>query len=331
MKRLVVGGVVLSLLILTAAALRADVKTQEKSLVRFEGGLGRMMSMFGGKAATEGIVSTVALKGNRKLTLSEYGGQLIDLAEEKIYDINVRDKSYTVMTFEEYRRKLEEAQKQARQDMKEVEKEQKPEAGEKKEVEVDFDLKETGQRKSIAGYETREVIMTITVREKGKTLEDGGGMVMTSDMWMADPIPALAEIQQFDRRYFEKLAGPLAAGMDAQQMAMASALYPMMKDAVARMQKEGARLKGTALASTTKFEGVKSKAEMSQAASGGEEAGGGVGGLLARRIMKLKKKPEEQSARAAIFATDHEVQSIATSVADSDVAIPAGYRDKTKR
>lgn len=330
MKRLVVGGVVLSLLVLTAAALRADVKTQEKSLVRFEGGLGRMMSMFGGKAAKEGIVSTVALKGNRKLTLSDYGGQLIDLAEEKIYDINVRDKSYTVMTFEQYRRKLEEAQKQARQDMKEAEKAQKPEPGETKEVEVDFDLKETGQRKSITGYETREVIMTITVREKGKTLEDGGGMVMTSDMWMADPIPALAEIQQFDRTYFEKLAGPLAAGMDAQQMAMASALYPMMKDAMARMQKEGARLKGTALASTTKFEGVKSKAEMSQASSGGQEAGGGgIGGMLARRMMK--KKPEDQSARATIFTTDHEVQSIATSVPDTDVAIPAGYRDKTKR
>jgi len=330
MKRLVVGGVVLSLLVLTAAALRADVKTQEKSLVRFEGGLGRMMSMFGGKAAKEGIVSTVALKGNRKLTLSDYGGQLIDLAEEKIYDINVRDKSYTAMTFEQYRRKLEEAQKQAKQDMKEAEKAQKPEAGETKEVEVDFDLKETGQRKSIAGYETREVIMTITVREKGKTLEDGGGMVMTSDMWMADPIPALAEIQQFDRTYFEKLAGPLAAGMDAQQMAMASALYPMMKDAMARMQKEGARLKGTALASTTKFEGVKSKAEMSQASSGGQEAGGGgIGGMLARKLMK--KKPEDQSARATIFTTDHEVQSIATSVPDTDVAIPAGYRDKTKR
>jgi len=235
------------------------------------------------------------------------------------------------MTFEEYRRKLEEAQKKAQENMKQAEKEQKPEAGEKKEVEIDFDVKETGQTKPIAGHDTREQIATITVREKGKTLEDGGGLVMTADMWMADPIPAMAEIQQFDRKYFEKLNGPLAAGMDAQQAAMAMAFYPMMKDAMARMQKEGPKLKGTPLASTTKFEGVKSKEQMAQASSGQAESGGGggIGGMLGRKLMK--PKPENQSARSTVFTTDHEVQSIATSVADSDVAIPAGYKDKTKK
>ena len=30
--------------------------------------------------------------------------------------------------------------------------------------------------------------MTITVRQKGKKLEDGGGMVITTDMWMAPTI-----------------------------------------------------------------------------------------------------------------------------------------------
>jgi len=325
MKRFMVCGVALSL-VLAAGSLRADVKTQEKALVKFEGGLGRVMGLFGGKAAKEGVVSTIALKGDRKMTLSEYNGQIIDLTEEKIYDINVRDKSYTVMTFAEYRKKLEEAQAKAKEDMKEAEKEQ-PEAGEKKEVEIDFDVKETGQTKAIAGQNTREVIMTITVREKGKTLEDGGGMVMTSDMWMADPIPAMAEIQAFDRKYFEKLRGPMAAGMDAQQMAMAAALYPMMKDAFAKAQKEGGQIKGTALATTTKFEGVKSKEQMEQASSQKQESGGGIGGMLARKMTK--QKPAE--ARSTMFTATHEVLSIAPSAADTDVAVPAGYKDKTKK
>ena len=38
-------------------------------------------------------------------------------------------------------------------------------------------MKETGQKKQIAGYDTHESVMTITVREKGKTLEEGGGLV----------------------------------------------------------------------------------------------------------------------------------------------------------
>jgi hypothetical protein len=293
--------------------------------VKFEGGLGRMMSLFGGKAAKEGVVSTVALKGDRKLMISDYGGQIVDLAQEKIYDLNVRDKSYTVMTFAEYRQKLEEAQAKAKKDMQEAEQQPKAEPGEKKEVEVDFDVKDTGQRKTIAGYDTHETIMTITVREKGKTLEDAGGLVMTSDMWLAEKIPAMAEILQFDRRYFEKLHGPLAAGMDAQQAAMAMALYPMIKDAMDRMQKESAGLQGTPLASTVTFEGVKSKEQMAQASSQGSSGGGGIGGMLARRMMK--RKPEDQSARATIFTTDHQMLSIATSATDSDVAIPAGYKE----
>jgi hypothetical protein len=329
MKRVIVGGVMLSFVVFAVGALRADVKTQEKSLVKFEGGLGRMMNMFGGKAAKDGLVSAIAVKGVRKATLNDTNGQIVDLAEEKIYDINVRDKSYTVMTFAEYRKRLEEAQAKAKQDMKEAEKEQ-PEPGEKKEVEVDFDLKETGQTKAIAGYATKEVIMTITVREKGKTLEEAGGMVMTSDMWMADPIPAMAEIQAFDRKYFEKLHGPLAAGMDAQQMAMVSALYPMMKDAAEKMQKEGVRLKGTPLSTTTKVEGVKSKAQMEQAASQSQgSGGGGLGGMMARKMMK--KAPENPSGRSTIFTTAHDVLSIAASAEDGDVAVPAGYKDKTKK
>ena len=330
MKRFMVCGVALSLM-LAAGSLRADVKTQEKALVKFEGGLGRVMGLFGGKAAKEGVVSTIALKGDRKMTLSEYNGQIIDLTEEKIYDINVRDKSYTVMTFAEYRKKLEEAQAKAKEDLKEAEKEQ-PEPGQKKEVEVevDFDVKETGQTKAIAGLNTREFIMTITVREKGKTLEEAGGMVMTSDMWMADTIPAMAEVQAFDRKYFEKLHGPLAAGMDAQQMAMASAMYPMMKDAFEKSAKEVGKIKGTPLTTTTKFEGVKSKAQMEQASSQQQESGGGgLGGMLARKMTK--KKPEDQSGRSTIFTATHEVLSIATSAADNDVAVPAGYKDKTKK
>jgi hypothetical protein len=147
---------------------------------------------------------------------------------------------------------------------------------------------------------------------------------------MADTVPAMAEIQTFDRKYFEKLRGPLAAGMDAQQMAMMSAMYPMMKDAFDKAQKEGVKLKGTPLATTTKFEGVKSKAQMEQASSQQQESGGGgLGGMLARKMMK--KKPEDQSGRGTLFTATHEVLSIAPSAADSDVAIPAGYKDKTKK
>ena len=46
--------------------------------------------------------------------------------------------------------------------------------------------------------------MTITVREKGKTLEQGGGMVLKSDMWLAPTIAAMKEVADFDLKYAQK-------------------------------------------------------------------------------------------------------------------------------
>jgi hypothetical protein len=67
-------------LLVTAAAAGADVKSSSKAQMKFEGMLGRMMGMFGGKAAREGVVSTEAVKGDRKLTTSGDTAQIIDLA-----------------------------------------------------------------------------------------------------------------------------------------------------------------------------------------------------------------------------------------------------------
>ena len=62
-----------SLLVLPLAAgftisLTADVKTREKTQIKFEGMLGRVVGMFGGKGARDGIVTSAAVKGNRKAT-----------------------------------------------------------------------------------------------------------------------------------------------------------------------------------------------------------------------------------------------------------------------
>jgi len=82
-----------------------------------------MVNLFGGKAAREGGTSTVAVKGDRKAIRGDANGQFIDLNEEKIYDLDLKKKTYT----------------------------------------------------AINRFNTHQVIMTVTVREKGKTLEQGGG------------------------------------------------------------------------------------------------------------------------------------------------------------
>jgi hypothetical protein len=323
-------AVLLSLTALTANPARADVKTREKTHVSLGGMLGKMFNMFGGKAAKEGVVATTAVKGNRKITSNDTTGEIIDLSEEKIYKLDMKKKTYEVTTFEQLRQQMREAREKAeKQASQEQGKEQKqPEKGQpQKEYEIDFDVKETGQKKQLAGYDTREVIMTVTVREKGKTLEDGGGLVMNVDSWLGPQIPALKEVAEFDLKYWRQLQGADAMGMSPEQMAMVIAMYPAFKQAADRMQKESPKLQGTPLASTTTVEGVKSKEEAAQQSSeSSPKSIGGLGGMLARKMAK--KDENANPTRATIFTAEHEVQEVQTSVAASDLDIPAGFKQK---
>jgi hypothetical protein len=321
MKRLFLLFAFVLPLALVTAPLHADVKTRAKTSIKFEGMLGRMMGLFGGKAMREGFVSTEMVKGSRKATMNESWGQIIDLSEEKLYDLDVKKKTYKVTTFEEIRREMREAREKAEREASKEEGRQEEPGKPGKEIEVDFDVKETGEKKSLAGYDTRQVIMTITLREKGKALEEGGGFVMTADSWMGPKIDALQEVRDFDMRYWKQLQGPEAGAMTAAQMAALLAAFPMVQTAMDRLKKEGAKLEGTPLAQTTTFESVKSKEMMAQQSEG--SGGGGLGGMLARRLKKDDAKP-----RSTVFTTTFEVQEVGTSVGPDDVAVPAGFKEK---
>jgi hypothetical protein len=309
----------LPLVVLTAVPAVADIKTRDKTQVKFEGMLGRMAGMFGGKAAKEGVVTQVAVKGDRKAELNDAFGRIVDLKEEKVYELDVKKKTYEVVTFDELRRRMREAREKAE---KEAPKEDKAPEQDKpaREMEVDFDIKETGQTRSVAGHTAKEVVMTVTVREKGRTLEDGGGMVMTSSSWMAPAIPAMKELSEFEQRYWKAIA-PEVSGMSAEQMAAVMTMYPMVKPAMERLQSEGAKLQGTPLATTTVFEAVKSKEQAAQDSQQG--SGGGLGGMLARKMMKTDARP-----RATLFTLMHETLEVSPAVAAEDLQLPAGFKEK---
>ncbi|MEO6235560.1 MAG: hypothetical protein ABIQ52_01090 [Vicinamibacterales bacterium] len=329
MKRLArMAMVALPLMTLAAAPAYAEVKTRDKTQVKFEGMLGRMFNLFGGKGAKEGVEGRTAVKGNRKATLSDSGGTIVDLTEEKLYELDAKKKQYTVTTFEELRRRMREAQEKAKQQAEkdkgepaQKEDPQKP----TKEYEVDFDVKETGQKKQLAGYDAHNTIVTITVREKGQTLDEAGGIVMTNDLWLGPSIPQLKELYEFDIKYAKQLQGPGAAAMSAEQMAAMVAMFPLISKATERMQKDAGKLAGTPLETTTTFESVRSKDQLTQAQeSSSKSSGGGISGMLAKKIMKQ----EPPKARSTIVTSHHEVLEVATAVAATDLAIPADYKEK---
>jgi hypothetical protein len=320
------------LLALSARSLMADARADQKAKLQFAGTFGKVVNFFGGKAARDGVTTSVAVKGDRKISTSSSTGQIVDLAEEKIYDLDLKKKTYKVTTFEEMRRRLQEAQEKAKEDAaKSQAGEQEPAQKEGNEVEVDFDVKQTGETKTINGFSARQAIMTITVREKGKTIDQSGGLIMTSDMWLAPRMDAMAELQAFDVKYFQKLYGPVLAGASEQDMATALALYPMLKPAMARMSQEAAKLEGTPVLTTTTMDSVKSAEQMAAEkqqteAESSPSSQKGLGGLFGGLAKKAAKKDEAPKARATFMTITNEVLKVGTDVAATDVALPAGFK-----
>jgi hypothetical protein len=327
MKRVAVFAlIIVPALLLVAAPLLADVKTRDRTTVKFES---RVLNFFLGKAAKDGLQTSTAVKGNRKATLNDATGKIVDLSEEKVYDLDMKKKTYTVTTFDELRRRMREQADKAKEQAQKEEPAQAQEAQKpQKEYEIDFDVKDTGQKKQIAGYDTHETMVTITVREKGKKVEESGGLIMTNDMWLGPKIPQLKESADFEMRYWKQLEGPqlMDAQMSAEQTAQIMAMFPLIAKASERMAKDGDKLAGTPLDVMTTIESVKSPDQMTQAQQqqSSQPAGGGISGMLAKKMMK-KEDPKQ---RSTVMTTHHEVLEVATTVAASDLAIPADFKEK---
>jgi hypothetical protein len=342
----IAAAVALCACVIGTSSLIADVRTEEKSTVRFEGALGGVINFFSGKAAKEGLKTVVALRGDRKATFGESTGMIVDLAEEKVYNLDMKKKSYRVITFAEMRRQIEEARKKAEEEArkaqaaesKATEQKAEPSAQEQPNVEVDFDVKETGQRKTINGFDTREVVMTIAMREKGKTLEQSGGLVMTSDMWITSSVAAMKELMDFEIRFAQQLASPATFGASVEQMQTAIAAHPMLKEGLARMAEEGRKMEGTPILTTITADAVKSAEQMASAQQNKTEESksstptsvSGIIGGLGRRVTQ--KKSDEGSngapkARTTFMTINTERLSITTSASAADVAIPQGFKE----
>ena len=339
--------VVLLFFVVGALSASAAVQKEEKTQVQFTGLLGGMMKMFGGKAAKEGLTDTVSVKDNRKSTMRDDGGQIIDLDEEKIYDVDRKGKSYRVTTFEEIRRKFAEDQEKAKKELAKMKDAPPPQdAPPEDQMDFDFSIQESGQKKAISGYDCKEVVITIGVHEKGKKMEDSGGMQTTMNVWLTPKIDALKEIDDFDLRYFKQLALPFDPAL-AQQMAALMAANPYLMQSMGKVKEETAKLDGTAVLTVTSFQTVASKEAAAQQAQakkeeentadipvGGDKksiVGGIFGGIAKKAIMKKAEPQEDPNAppgRSTLMTSNTELLKVSTSVTDQDVPIPAGFKEK---
>jgi carbon monoxide dehydrogenase subunit G len=322
-----------SVLFIVAACLPAFGDFSYDQTSKITGGMMAGAMKFAGafsKQAREPMVNTVAVKGNRMVHGSQHHASVIDLDAETITEINFDKKQYSVMTFAQMKQMMEEMSQRMKSS---------PEA-QKADVQYKVSVKDTGEKKTIAGYDTHEMILTIEMEGTDQQTGNKGGMVMTSDMWIAPKASGYNEIAEFHKRMAKKLDWtPSSMGMMGAR--------PDMAKGMAELAKESAKLNGMPVLQVTKMgahaEGQPQSGQPAAPQQQEQQADKpSLGGLLGGKLggFGRKKKSQDDStaeggaapqgsgdASGSLMEMTTEMGGFSSAPVDSSkFEIPAGFK-----
>jgi len=209
--RLLAGFICLAGSVISASMVHADLTMKETTVIKG-------LPMVGDVTAH----STVMVSGDRQRseTTTEMSGRLarmmagggqesveiVRLDRELTWSLNPSEKTYTEMTFQQIRDLMQGMDAEMEDELDEFD----DEAGG---VDLKIDVRKTGEKRKIAGYDTEEVVVTVEGEAED---EDTGEMVRSRwimTMWMAKDAQGLSEIEEFNRAMTGKMGFP-ADGAD---------------------------------------------------------------------------------------------------------------------
>ncbi len=280
---------------------------------------------------TGGVVGFFAGKGPRIQT------RIVRLDKELTWEIDDKEKSYKEITFAQLRAQTQEA----REKMKGLEKPEGEEEKPETRINLKWDVKATGEKKTINGFPCEHVIVALTVEEENlKTNEKRDVSFFTLDQWLAaGNEQAQAELEAFHMKMAQ------AMGLTEMGADFMSALMAQYGDYLKELREKAKDLKGYPIVSTVSIETVEAlqgeerevKEEEQQKPK--VELPGGFGGLFGKRKKeKEEDKKEEKTAeapkakagkpgRTSLFSMTTEVLELSTTpVSGSEFEVPAGYK-----
>jgi hypothetical protein len=146
---------------------------------------------------------------------------IVRLDQDKVYSLNLKKKEYTEVSLAERRAEMQKMMEQAKQVQ-----EQQPETAaapvDQSQCEWSApraDVKRSGEKAPIAGYEGERVTITGTQTCTDKKTGSVCDFSLTIDQWLAPGFDAEAETLQFYKAYAEKMGFTTAMSQDAAQRA----------------------------------------------------------------------------------------------------------------
>lgn len=229
----------------------------------------------------EPVVSTTYMKGGRMATVTKDSRSVIDFDKQIMLHVDLAKKQYWQLTFAEMRQMMADVQqelnqKNAKMDMK-------------------FDVKATGQRKEVNGFDSREVIFTIETGT-GDGKNSSPTMKMVADSWHSEAVPGYGEYKAFYERLKDK-ASWLSMGNPMAQMSG----QPGMAEGMRRMAEEVQKTPGLPVLQISRMtmpgmnfsggSGGTSGGQQAEAPSVGSVLGGALGGRFGGLGRRKKEEP----------------------------------------
>ncbi len=248
------------------------------------GSMMKMMQMVG-RGATEPNVTTIAVKGNQMVTRGKDFMQLVDLGTETTTTVNMKDQTYSVMTFAQSKAQMEKMLAK----------------GGAKDTNVTVDGKATGKTATVNGMATSEWFMTMIV-EGGGNGGQKGQMRMEMSNWISKTkVAGFDEVTTFQKKMVEKMGIASMAGPMAGPMAQ-----PGMAKGMAEMGKKMAEMGGVPVVTVTRMiptdpEQVKQMEAMQSQpapAAGQPSMGDALAGALGGRFGGMGRKKKDGAAPA---------------------------------
>ncbi len=341
----------LSLLLVAAAW--ADVKYESTTKVKLGGKLGAVVGAMGklGLAPMKST-ETVYVKGDKMRTDESRKSTIVDLEGERIITLNRKKKTYTVLTFEEMRKRFEEMMASAEEGQEAAEEAGAEPAGEQAEeqptTELKFDLSvdRTGEKKKINGYRAERVIMTLTAEATNVAPEESeeqgveGSLVTVSEVWVSKDVKGYDEAEAFRKRMAEAIGEAMLGARAMASLKNAFQQDPRLKEALEKAQDEFGKMEGVPILTTTYMVSVPAGLEFNRdlVFQKKKKKKRGFGGLarLAKKAVESKAGVEggdEEKAAAppkqsTILTVTTALKKISTkSLSDGLFAIPQDYRE----
>lgn len=206
-------------------------------------------------------------------------------------------------------------------------------AGKAGDMNVKIDVKETGQTRTINGYNTKELLMTMDMDMPQVQQAGMGKMQMEMQLWLSSDVPGIGEMRDFYKKNMERFPWASMAGGN-----------PQMAQAIAQMQKKMAEMNGIpvetvikvkpaggaaapAMPQMTPAQQAQMQAAMEQMkqlqAQGGPAAAAAAQAMA--RMGNMGRGAAPGASNSLMEITQDSTGFSSASIPESEFAIPAGY------